>query len=527
MSMMCTEHSTVARWVETLWPWLENDLRYPVHVDARKAFWRIEILGAIRIDLDRDHCGCRVAGRTQEGFTRHGDLRLRTMLASNDWIMSWMWRRAHRCGLSMDDLAELADDVAAALRARIPDRHIHAARMAIRAALPLDPGILALAERSNVLPTLCLGHYAAVARNQATLRERERLAPGLAATFAQYGCYAGPAYSADSHGLKARLDEVGMSKAGWRLLLRHGATLWRGLRRSHEFARRPEAMLVEWARLVALLPPQQSLPADRIALVWAQTNSMRHSALDDDARFQARLVLAASRCWDCLPDRIERRRWSREQLLPVLAWAQSISHAAPPVPPGAGFAWYLRQARAAGTENHLRELARQYPGRPDQGFEFENLRFTRLRSRAALYRAGLSFHNCLVQVANDFENVVSPGSHYAITEPGSGRALALLRADAGASGRPLSVLELRGPCNRPVPIELRNTVRRFVRQNQGQATAARDRARVREQKARQSRVAAPRRAFIKSLEDIGVPATPDVLHALSELDTIFNRPPMH
>lgn len=462
-------------WTSALWPWLENDLRIPVTVQERKTHWRIEIMGALRVDLNRDHGGFRIFVRHQDCFVvnNRADLRLRSMLASSDWLHAWVWRRAHRCGLEVSTLPKVQAQVVEALRSRIADHDLYAARKAIRAALPLDPDILALALRANPLPCLGLGHYTAVARHRKTLEERERRAPSLLPVFAAWEELDDASYCDSCSDLEQDFRALGMSEGGWRALLRHGKALWRGLRRSHEFSRRPEQVLLEWANLVALLPQKDALPPDRIAQVWAQTRSMRDAPGDNDSHSQAQLVLAAWRRWDSLPTRAERRHWSREELLPVLSWAQAHSSESPCAPPNVGFAWYLRKQRAADTERTMRELDRKHPGQPDQTFEFENLRFIHLRSYASLYRAGLQFHNCLAQVPHSFNRVVSSGAHYAIGDATTGRALALLRADSDAEGRPLGVLEIRCACNQAAPGWLVRAAWRFARQNQSRVEALR------------------------------------------------------
>ena len=477
MSLAATDsfvEPQVQRWVEALLPWVMNDLRYPVEVENRKGCWRIEILGALRVDLNHDQCGFRIAARQQGGFAynNRADLRLRTMLASTDWLVSWVWRRAHRCGIEIASLPCLIPMIARELRGLISDQSIYAARSAIRAALPLDADILALAIRANPLPVLTLRHYTATAKFRADMLVREQRSPALLPVFESHERFTEFGYGVGCGKLKEYLRGGGLSNGGWRLLLRHGRRLWQPLRRSHEFQRHPDRILRDWANIVAALPRRDVLPPSRIALAWVQTYSMRSAKRDGDTSHQARLVMAAWRRWDAIETGIERRRWTREELLPVMAWAQTLSHSPPQAPDNAGFAWYLRQQHAANIELIANQIDQQYPGEFDFHFDFGELRFTMLGSRASLYRAGMRFHNCLAHVADNYDGCISPGSYYIVSHRANGKALALLRADANACGEPRNVLELRGPCNLAVSSQVTQIVWQFARFNHTQSPSA-------------------------------------------------------
>lgn len=499
----------VQRWVEALLPWVENDLRFPVDIQDRKGYWRVEILGTLRIDLNHDHCGFTIAARQQDGFVinTRADLRLLTMLTSVDWLKSWIWRRAHRCPVEMAGLPRLIPMIAHELRALIPDQAIFAARKAIRSALPLDTDILALARRAHPLPILGLRHYAATARFREQMLERERLSPALLPVFQSHEGFRLLGYRADCGQVKVHLRGCCLTEGGWRMLLRHGSNLWKPLRRSHEFCRHPDRVLCGWANIVANLPRKDELPPNRIALAWAQTCSMRHMHPDFDARQQARLVAAAWRRWDAIGTREERRRWARQELVPVMAWSQTRSHQPPAAPANSRFAWYLRQQRAASAEAVARQISKHRPGEPDRVFHFKGLCFTRLGSRASLYRAGLHFHNCLVHVPDNNSKCISPGSYYVVSEEASGKALALLRADATVTGTPGDVLELRGPFNRRVSMQLAHRIWEFVHSIQSAPQADSSGA------SREETTGPTSRDPFEVLQEMGIPCTDELADA--------------
>lgn len=455
----------VQRWVLALLPWVLNDLRYPVEVEERKGYWRIEILGSLRVDLDYDHCDFTLAARERGGFiiNPHADLGLLTMLASTSCLANWVWRRAHRCNIELTGLSRMIPAIVRELRELIPDQAIYAARNAIRAALPLDADILELATRANPLPVLSLRQYTATAKYRMEMLMREQLSPALLPVFKSHNLFAEFDYRAECRELKEYWRGAGISKGGWRLLLRYGQKLWEPLRRSHEFQRYPDRVLRDWANIVAELPRRDTLPPGRIALAWAHTYSMRSFKCDNDTLHQAKLVMAAWRRWDTFETRIEKRRWAREELLPVIVWTQTHSHCPPQVPGNSGFAWYLRQQRAANVESIANQLDKDYPGEPDIYFNFGELCFTKLGSRASLYRAGMRFHNCLAHAADNYSDCIALGSYYIVSHHADGKPLALLRADDNAFGLPKNVLELRGPCNAAVSSQLAQTVWRVVR----------------------------------------------------------------
>lgn len=362
-----------------------------------------------------------------------------------------------------------------------------------------------MAIRANPLPILGLEHYVATARFRSQMLAREQLAPALLPVFASHEEPREFDYRARCVELKKRFRDLGLTRGGWRMLLRHGKALWNPLRRCHEFRRHPDRRLVDWADILALLPRHDGLPPQRIALVWAKTCSMRGPAPSCDAPMQARLLMAAWRRWDSLDTRHARRAWARNELIPVMAWAKSLGNHPPKVPTNAGFAWYLRQQRDAKIKAVTERLDKEYPGEPDREFHFDGLCFTRLDSYSSLYRAGLEFSNCLVHVADTRVAGIRPGSYYLVSDTAGGAPLVLLRADEDADGKPVEVWELRAAFNRCPPMQTARQVWQFVEQNQ--RTAANPTQPVQPTEPTQPNP-------FQMLEDMGIPCTDEVAEAI-------------
>jgi hypothetical protein len=162
------------------------------------------------------------------------------------------------------------------------------------------------------------------------------------------------------------------------------------------------------------------------------------------------------------PSRKECRHVVSGKILPVLQWWEASGEQSPKVPPRAGWRWFERQAAREKWQATSASLDERYPGKPDVSLEFEGLRFTRLRSRSSLFRAGHVFRNCLVSTPCEYDHIVKNGSHFAIYDANTDRPKALFHAVMNDRGRPIRVLELRGPCNQPVSQDLQLVVQRFL-----------------------------------------------------------------
>lgn len=195
-------------------------------------------------------------------------------------------------------------------------------------------------------------------------------------------------------------------------------------------------------------------------LAAVMTFSARAAHSDDVS--EARLLAAACHEWDRLPNDCARRRWVTQELVPILVWSHTLGGTRPVAPPRASWKWYARQAAGNRWQDVMQDLDARYPGEPDRSHDHEGMRYTRLGSRSALFRAGLAFRNCLTGVPFDYYDAVSPGAYYWLSDAQTGRPLALLLAEEGHAGRPDVLLELRGPCNQPVSRELLDRVQRYI-----------------------------------------------------------------
>jgi hypothetical protein len=462
--------STCTRWVEALWPRLQQDLRDPVRVEEHERDWRIDVMGALVVRLNRDHCSFRVAVRCQHAFL-YGkcedctDFRIRSPLTSSHWLEHWVWRHADDTGLPATSLRAVVRPVALRLWQRLDIASLASARAKIAAALPLESDLLDLARRANPAPVLWLSHYCRVASGQEAPQTREREAATMIATHALFGSKYGKPFDVDFREIKWRAARLyALADRGWCALHQHGAAIWSPLRRVSGFGTHGPQMAAAWANLVATLP-RKSLPPRRIALAWSVgfTKALRPA----DAVQEVRLIEAACRRWDRFPNRVERRHFVRNELLPVLAWARRLPLAFPVAPPQAGWNWYLRQVQYAHELALLARLEEGQPSLADDSQEFAGLRFARLTSLSAQLRAGLELHNCLAGAGSGYDPSTCPGEYFRIDDVATGRALACLRAQVNDAGRAVDALELRGPCNREVEPGLRRLVMLFLIQNRG------------------------------------------------------------
>ena len=452
--------------MKVLWRQLENDMRHPVQVEWRSYGWRIEVMGAYRVWLHERRLEFSVASRHDvNGFTDdpRADVSLRTPLPTGHWLRCWLWRRLKHCDFDPAQSAPDIERLALELQARMPTETLARMRAQIRDAMALDPELLALARRSQGARHLRLSHYCLVWQNLDAMRQREHESAALLPLFdllRSGGRHAVDLFGHDYGVMRSHLEAEGLSPAGWRLLCRHGTALWSPLRRSHEFDNNPSKMLVTWANLLAAMHTP-TLPPTRLALAWAMTHSMGDGERVNTSA-EARLLHAAWREYKRTLTRVHSRHLIREQVVPVLQWWQTQGASLPLIPARAGWRWFARQAAQADWQAMAAALDACDPGGPDFNLEVGGIRFTRLCSLASLFKAGLAFRNCLVHVSTKHEGVVKEGGYYSLSDANSGRLLALLRALETDEGHPVRVLELRGPFNQPVGLDVRRVVQRFV-----------------------------------------------------------------
>lgn len=220
--------------------------------------------------------------------------------------------------------------------------------------------------------------------------------------------------------LKSQLRELGLSRAGWRLICRHGVRAYAALiegERDHESI---VALAVAGANLIAACQRPGLPPVE----LMRQLGEIEDQNDTEDPLVPMPLLRAA---WDAaraLPTRHARRAFAADAFARTVAWWRCVRDR-PTIPPGIRWAWF--DARTRAWERRERALrmadAWQWTG-PVAAFECHGVKVVPLESMVALWDEGLAMRHCVGGVA--FAKACLAGTRrvYSLRDARSGRRLA-------------------------------------------------------------------------------------------------------
>lgn len=440
--------------------WLDQPLR--AQRDARgHVVW---ILGAVGYRVDR-HAKAVYAVIPEGRIARRADFTVDVTCCLR--TSAWLEFVIRRLGLSdrgaqghlfCNDKQIHKEEVwmaSEAYRFLCADKRFHELRLVrLPRALGLDSALVGIALAARLLPArreLDSDQFSYVWRNEALFRGVARENPKLLPLV----------YLALLEGRIPPLDDPvellrdlclahGLKQATWRFLARHGVRwlrpLWRGI--AHR-ARTRAAIEVLRAFEQAGYPPP---PPKQVLLAWADHADLPARLRDREGGSREGVppaVLAAC----CAGARsgggcVDAMRVAEIQL--VFAWAAGTQPELDKLQRRAGWPWVRRQALAWERRMRLAEIAgpRSWPV-PLAEHENGAFRARAIGTVDELVDIGLAFRNCIADFAGHCQQGLVQMFEIDSITRGKSVAIAALSGDP-STGR-WRLLDVKGPCNAPVP----------------------------------------------------------------------------
>ena len=220
--------------------------------------------------------------------------------------------------------------------------------------------------------------------------------------------------------LKSQLRELGLGRAGWRLVCRHGVRAYAALMEGERDRDNIAAIVIAGANLIAACQRPGLPPVE----LMRQLGELEHENDTGDPLVPMPLLRAA---WDAalaLPTRHARRAFAAGAFARAATWWRSARDR-PAIPPGIPWAWF--DARTTAWEQRERALrttdALQWTG-PVAAFECQGVRVVPLESLVALWDEGLAMRHCVG--GENFAKACLAGTRrvYSLRDARSGRRLA-------------------------------------------------------------------------------------------------------
>lgn len=420
---------------------MERRLRNPIELrrilQDRRATVVVDVLGCVQYRHERWHCRLRAQTWNEHGhYCDHASAIVRPLAPLGSWHWLDGFFNRHRellqaavraAAPESDDADDWAPRLRDWLRANVRGALRRAGvmpglRRAIRACLPYDPAQLALACRVRRVPTAPLSGFDLM-ELLAAEAEYRKLALESRALMHLCSVHTHPvrlAWPNEPQHLKSQLHELGLRRAGWRLLCRHGTRVYAALLRDEHDNEDMVALAIAAANLVAACQ-RPGLPPPELMRQLAEIEDQNTT---DDPLVPMPLLRAA---WDAalaLPTRHARRAFAADAFARAVTWWR-CARDRPSVPPGIPWAWF--DARTAAWEQRERALrtadAWQWTG-PVAAFECQGVRVVPLESMVALWDEGLAMRHCVGGV--NFAKACMAGTRrvYSLRDARSGRRLA-------------------------------------------------------------------------------------------------------